>query len=155
MNGKREKLILDIKNSIADLKTENDVLQVSIKMIDSFSDGYNWTGYYMLRGKHLEVGPYIGAETPHTKIELNSGICGAAVSQQKSIVVDDVHADPRFLACSISTKSEIVIPLMDGDNCLGEIDIDSDNPAFFTEDDTIMLEQIAEIVVAKLKSLSD
>lgn len=155
MNKNRKKLIDDIQIAIADLKTKNDVLHVSIKIIDSFSDGYNWTGYYMLHGKHLEVGPYIGAETLHTKIELNSGICGAAVSNQKSIVVDDVNADPRFLACSISTKSEIVIPLMDGDNCLGEIDIDSDKPAFFTEDDKFMLEQIAEIVVAKLKSLSE
>ncbi len=154
MNEKRENLIVEIKQAVANLKTINDVLQVSIKMIDSFSDGYNWTGYYMLHGEHLEVGPYIGAETPHTKIELNSGICGAAVSQQKSIVVDDVHADPRFLACSISTKSEIVIPLMDGDNCLGEIDIDSNKPAFFTKDDKFMLEQIADIVVSKLKSLS-
>lgn len=154
MNSKRKELIRNIKESIADLKTEKDVLQISIEMIDSFSDGYNWTGYYMMHGNHLEVGPYVGPETPHTKIELNSGICGAAVSQQKSIVVDDVHSDPRFLACSITTKSEIVVPLMDGNKCLGEIDIDSNKPAFFTEDDKIMLEQIAEIIVAKIKILT-
>ncbi len=155
MNSKRKQLIIDIQNAIQNLNTENDVLEVSIKLIDNFSDGYNWTGYYMIQGEHLEVGPYVGPETPHTKIELHSGICGAAASQKKSIVVDDVNADPRFLSCSISTKSEIVVPLMDGEKCLGEIDIDSNEPAFFREDDKLMLEQIAEIVVLKLKSISE
>ena len=155
MNSKREQLVADIKNSIQNLTTENEILQVSIELIDSFSDGYHWTGYYMMRGNHLEVGPYVGPETPHTKIELNSGICGAAASSHQSIVVDDVHADPRFLACSISTKSEIVVPLMDGDDCIGEIDIDSNNPAFFTNDDKVMFEKIAEIVVKKLKDVKD
>ena len=150
MNDERKKLIHDIQNAIADLETENDVLQYSIEIIDRFSDGYNWTGYYMIVGDHLEVGPYVGDETPHKKIELNSGICGAAASQHQSIVVDDVNADPRFLACSITTKSEIVVPLMDGENCLGEIDIDSNRPAFFTEEDKLMLEEIAQIVVDKL-----
>ncbi len=152
MNDERKKLIHDIQSAIADLETENDVLQYSIEMIDSFSDGYNWTGYYMIVGDHLEVGPYVGDETPHKKIELNSGICGAAASQHQSIVVDDVNDDPRFLACSITTKSEIVVPLMDGENCLGEIDIDSNRPAFFTEEDKLMLEEIAQIVVGKLKT---
>ncbi len=150
----REKLIADISVAVTDLKTEQEVLEVSINLIDSFSDGYNWTGYYMLVGDHLEVGPYVGPETPHTKIELNAGICGAAVSQRQSIVVDDVNADPRFLACSISTKSEIVVPLMDGEVCIGELDIDSNKPAFFTDDDKQMLEKIATIVVVKLKSIN-
>jgi GAF domain-containing protein len=107
----------------------------------------------MMRGDVLEVGPYVGPETPHTKIELNSGICGAAASSKKSVIVDDVNADPRFLACSITTKSEIVVPLMDGDVCLGEIDIDSNQPAFFTDDDRQMLETIAGKIVQKLKTL--
>lgn len=153
MKENRKQLIHDIESKIAELKSQEEVLQVSIKMIDSFSDGFHWTGYYMMQGDHLEVGPYVGPETPHTKIELNSGICGAAASSHQSIVVDDVNADPRFLACSITTKSEIVVPLMDGDICLGEIDIDSNNPSFFTDDDKEMLEKIAEIVVEKLKEI--
>ncbi|KAA3633753.1 MAG: GAF domain-containing protein, partial [Calditrichaeota bacterium] len=119
MDAKRRELIEKIKNVITPLESEFDVLQKSIELIDSFSDGWHWTGYYMMKDGILEVGPYVGPETPHTKIELNSGICGAAASQKKSIVVDDVNADPRFLACSITTKSEIVVPLMDGDDCLG------------------------------------
>jgi len=150
----RDKLIIDLKEAIADVQSVEEVLKISITMIDDFSDDYNWTGYYMIVGDHLEVGPYVGDETPHKKIELNAGICGAAVSQKQSIIVDDVHADSRFLACSIKTKSEIVVPLMDGDICLGEIDIDSNKPAFFTNDDKSMLEKIAHIVVEKLNLIN-
>lgn len=153
MDAKRRELIDKIKTVIEALNSEEEVLSHSIKLIDSFSNGWHWTGYYMMKDGILEVGPYVGPETPHTKIELNSGICGAAASQKKSIVVDDVNADPRFLACSITTKSEIVVPLMDGDDCLGEIDIDSNNPSFFTHDDKVMLEKIAGLVVVKLKEI--
>lgn len=154
MDPKRIELIEKVKLAISDKYSEEDILKTAIELIDAYSDGYNWTGFYMLREGILEVGPYIGPETPHTKIELNSGICGAAASRKETVLVDDVNADPRFLACSITTKSEIVVPLMDGDNCLGEIDIDSNQPAFFTEDDKLMLEKIAEIVVKRLKENS-
>ncbi len=153
MDERRQKLVADIEEAIANKNTETDVLKVAVELIDAYSDGYNWTGFYMMRGDILEVGPYVGPETPHTKIELNSGICGAAASSKQSVVVDDVNADPRFLACSITTKSEIVVPLMDGDVCLGEIDIDSNRPAFFTDNDREMLEQIAGRIVRKLKTL--
>ena len=153
MEKTRLDLIDKIQEAIADKKSEKAILQAAIELIDGYSEGYHWSGFYMMRGDHLEVGPYIGPETPHTKIELHSGICGAAASEKKSILVDDVHADPRFLACSITTKSEIVVPLMDGNACLGEIDIDSNNPAFFTDEDRLMLESIAAIVVKKLKTI--
>ncbi len=75
---------------------------------------YNWVGFYMLNDKGsepmLELGPFVGTMTPHTKIPLNQGICGAAASTGKTVVVDDVHKDSRYLACSIETKSEIVVP---------------------------------------------
>ena len=150
MDDSRQALITAIESAIADKESEDEVLSAAIGLIDAFSDGYNWTGFYMMRGDILEVGPYVGPETPHTKIELNSGICGAAASQKESIVVDDVNADPRFLACSVTTRSEIVVPLMDGDRCLGEIDIDSNQPSFFGDQDRQMLEKIAEIIVARL-----
>lgn len=154
MDPKRIELIEKIKLAISDKYSEHDILKSTIELIDDFSEGYNWTGFYMLKGNILKVGPYVGPETPHTNIELNTGICGAAASQKQTVVVDDVNADPRFLACSITTKSEIVVPLMDGDSCLGEIDIDSNQPAFFTNDDRLMLEEIAQIVVKRLKESS-
>ena len=77
------------------------------------------------------LGPYLGKPSPHTRIPLNRGICGAAASQKATIIVDDVNSDPRYLACSLETKSEIVVPIMRGADVLGEIDIDSDQPAAF------------------------
>lgn len=151
MEAKRQKLIDDVKKAIARETTEFDVLDAAVRVIDASSDGFNWTGFYMMRDGVLEVGPYIGPVTEHTRIELNTGICGAAATQKQSVIVDDVRSDERFLACSLSTRSEIVVPLMDGDVCLGEIDIDSDKPSFFTTEDREMLEQVAAVVVERLK----
>jgi len=153
MDLKRQQLVYGIKIAISSLKTEKEVLQKAVEFIDAYSPDFNWTGIYMMRSGVLEVGPYIGPETEHTRIELNSGICGAAASQKKSIIVDDVNADERFLACSVNTRSEIVVPLMDGHECLGEIDIDSDKPGNFTDDDRAMLEEIAAVVVERLKQI--
>jgi L-methionine (R)-S-oxide reductase len=87
--------------------------------------------------------------SPHTRIPLNRGICGAAASQQETIIVDDVNSDPRYLACSIETKSEIVVPIMRDGRVFGEIDIDSDRPAAFGADDRQLLEEIARALAGR------
>ena len=92
---------------------------------------------------------YIGKPSPHTRIPIGQGICGAAVQEKKSIIVDDVNSDPRYLACSIETRSEIVVPIMSGNKTFGEIDIDSDLEAIFHAGDQEILEECAS-VLAKL-----
>ncbi len=153
MDPERIKLVEIVATAISELESETEILQAAVGIIDDFSDGYNWTGFYMARNGRLEVGPYLGPETEHTKIDLGDGICGAAAVAKKTITVDDVHADPRFLACSLTTRSEIVVPLMDGEECLGEIDIDSNQPSFFTDEDRTMLETVADVVVTRLKAI--
>ena len=153
MSNKHTELVRQVNTAIEKLTTKDEIHQKSVELIDNFTPDFNWTGFYILKNNILEVGPYIGPETSHTKIELNNGICGAAASQKKSIIVDDVNEDPRFLACSITTRSEIVIPLMDGEICLGEIDIDSNRPNNFTNDDRLMLEGIASHIVERLRKL--
>lgn len=111
---------------------------------------YNWVGIYLLEGDTLVLGPYVGKPTPHTRIPLNAGICGAAASTGKTVMVDDVNADPRYLACSLETRSEIVVPIARDGKVLGEIDIDSDTPAAFTGDDRKLLEAVAAILASKL-----
>ena len=111
---------------------------------------YNWVGVYLLEGEELVLGPFVGKPTPHTRIPLNKGICGAAASSGKTLIVDDVQADPRYLACSLETRSEIVVPIVRAGRVLGEIDIDSDAPAAFTEEDRRLLEAVAEILATKL-----
>jgi len=104
---------------------------------------YTWVGIYLMDGNELALGPFRGNPSPHTRIPLNQGICGAAASQKQTIIVPDVNADPRFLACSLETRSEIVVPIMDGQICLGEIDIDSDQPDAFDDTDRRFLEAVA------------
>ncbi len=111
---------------------------------------YNWVGVYLLENDELVLGPYVGKPTPHTRIPLNKGICGAAASTGRTVIVNDVNADPRYLACSLETRSEIVVPIVRAGHVLGEIDIDSDEPAAFTEEDRKLLEAVAEILAARL-----
>jgi GAF domain-containing protein len=153
MSDNRRQLVDTIRTAIADKHTETDILRTAAQLIDDFSEGYNWTGFYLVRGDVLEVGPYIGPETPHKRIKLHQGICGAAASEKRSIIVDNTNADPRFLACASTTRSEIVVPLMDGDRCLGGIDIDSNQPGFFKSEDREMLEAIARVIVQRLKEV--
>lgn len=112
---------------------------------------YSWVGIYVLEGEELVLGPYLGKPSPHTRIPLNRGICGAAASEKATIIVDDVNSDPRYLACSLETRSEIVVPILLGDVVLGEIDIDSDQPAAFTAADRALLERVAAALAEQMR----
>jgi L-methionine (R)-S-oxide reductase len=110
---------------------------------------YNWTGFYMLDpddSETLALGPFQGAPTEHVRIPVSQGICGAAVAQNDTVIVDDVHSDPRYLACSLGTKSEIVVPIRVNDAVVGEIDIDSHDLGAFSVHDKEFLEKCAAIV---------
>ena len=116
---------------------------------------YNWVGFYMLepgaKPPMLVLEVFIGAMTPHTRIPLNQGICGAAASSGKTIVVDDVSKDPRYLACSLETKSEIVVPVFAHGKVVGELDIDSHFPAAFTREHQELVQHCAMLVGKKLE----
>ena len=89
---------------------------------------YNWVGFYLIDTNDASVlllGPYAGTETPHQRIPLNQGLCGAAASLRKTMVVNDVASDPRYLMGSEHTKSEIVVPVVVGNAVAGELDINS------------------------------
>ncbi len=112
---------------------------------------YNWVGFYLIDRNSgepdiLVLGPFVGAMTPHTRIPLNQGICGAAASSGKTVVVDDVRSDPRYLACSLETQSEIVVPVFVEGKVVGELDIDSHFPAAFGPEDRHLVEHCARVV---------
>ncbi|WP_263358332.1 GAF domain-containing protein [Acidicapsa ligni] len=120
-----------------------------VKAIPSRLPYYSWTGFYMLDPNDpdtLVLGPFVGDSTPHVRIPVTEGICGAAVALGKTVIVDDVNADPRYLSCSIKTKSEIVVPIYVHGRILGEIDIDSHDAAAFTSADRDFLEEAARII---------
>lgn len=110
---------------------------------------YNWTGFYMLDpddADALVLGPYRGAPTEHVRIPVSQGICGAAVAQNGTVIVDDVNSDPRYLACSLEARSEIVVPIRVHGAVTGEIDIDSHDLAAFSPADKEFLEECAVVV---------
>ena len=116
---------------------------------------YDWVGFYLLSRRDpqmLELGEFVGTPTPHTRISLTQGICGAAVSAGETIVVEDVNSDPRYLACSIETKSEIVVPIFVHGRVAGELDIDSHKPAAFGNEDRRVLEECAVLVGRSLEA---
>jgi L-methionine (R)-S-oxide reductase len=129
-----------------------ELMSIMVGRLEERLPHYDWVGFYMIeKGKTgdepmLVLGPYVGTVTPHTRIPLNQGICGAAVTSGRTVVVDDVNSDPRYLACSIATKSEIVVPIRVKGEVVGELDIDSHTPAAFTPDDRQLVEHCARLV---------
>jgi putative methionine-R-sulfoxide reductase with GAF domain len=122
----------------------HSAMDAVVELLKASMPYYDWVGIYSLENDDvLKLGPFRGEPSQHTEIPIGKGICGAAASKKQTIIVDDVNADPRYLACSLKTKSEIVVPIKKGEKVLGEIDIDSDKPAAFGEYDRNFLEMIA------------
>ncbi|MGA9526677.1 MAG: GAF domain-containing protein [Terriglobales bacterium] len=142
---------LNSKAASADEFMKNLTLLLQEKMLK-----YNWVGFYMLepgaQPPVLVLGHFQGAMTPHTRIHLHQGICGAAASSGKTVVVDDVSKDPRYLSCSVETKSEIVVPVFVEGVVVGELDIDSHFPAAFGAPDQELVEYCAQLVGKHLES---
>jgi L-methionine (R)-S-oxide reductase len=135
--------------------TSDELMQGITSLLNEHMLKYNWVGFYMLEpGANppvLVLGHYRGAMTPHTRIPLNQGICGAAASSGKTVVVDDVKKDSRYLACSLETKSEIVVPIFVNGTVAGELDIDSHFPAAFSAEDRALIEYTAQLVGKRLE----
>jgi L-methionine (R)-S-oxide reductase len=140
----------ELVNAIGDAPDGRAAMQAAVEALKAQLPHYTWVGIYVLDGEELVLGPFLGKPSPHARIPLNRGICGAAASQKATIIVDDVNSDPRYLACSLETKSEIVVPIMRGDRVLGEIDIDSDRPAAFGAADRVLLEEVARALAERM-----
>ena len=123
-----------------------------VQWLDKEVSYYNWTGFYFMNDEkqQLEIGPYVGAYTDHTVIPYGRGICGQVAVSGKTFEVPDVHAQDNYLACSLATKSEIVVPIYKGGNLIGQIDIDSHELDPFTQEDHDLLEAVANFVAQRL-----
>ncbi|MCR4374848.1 MAG: GAF domain-containing protein [Acidobacteria bacterium] len=146
-------LLADIQRAIAAAPDGHEAMVETVALLRARLPHYTWAGIYVLEGDELVLGPYLGKPSPHTRIPLGRGICGAAAAERATIVVDDVHSDPRYLACSIETRSEIVVPIMTAganSRVLGELDIDSDRPAAFGQSDRDLLEAVAALLAPRL-----
>lgn len=139
-----------ILSAIASEPDGSRALERAVAEIKRSLPDYTWVGVYLRRGDELVLGPFLGKPSPHTRIPVGQGICGAAAAEKQTIVVDDVSADERYLACSLETRSEIVVPIMRGGTVLGEIDIDSDRAAAFGPRDRALIEAVARALADRL-----
>ena len=151
MTEKHTTALHAITSAIASAADAGKAMQSTVELLSRHLPDYTWAGIYLLDGNELCLGPFVGKPSPHTRIPLGRGICGAAAAEKATIIVDDVNADPRYLACSIETKSEIVVPIMLDGDVLGELDIDSDRRAAFGEADRELLERVAALLAPKLQ----
>jgi len=127
----------------------DEVLRQTVEVLHDRFEHYSWVGIYFVEGDDLVLGPWKGpSATGHVRIPIGEGVCGAAAASGVTEIVDDVNADPRYLACFPSTRSEIVVPVLYEGTVVAEIDVDSDAPAAFGEADRAFLERVATAISA-------
>jgi L-methionine (R)-S-oxide reductase len=115
---------------------------------------WSWVGIYVLKGETLLLGPFVGPETAHTRIPVGVGVCGTAVFLNDNLVIRDVRQVDNYLACSPSTRSEIVVLIRDKGEIVGQFDVDSEQVGAFGPDDEILLEDLAVMAGPRCRKLA-
>ena len=128
-------------------------MQAAMELIHDRHDLYDWIGVYVLRGEVLQLGPYAGEPTEHTSIPVGRGVCGTAVAEKQNQIVHDVRQIDNYIACSPHVRSEIVVLIRDGDDILGQIDVDSDTVGAFAEEDEFFLTELADLIAPLVEQL--
>ena len=145
--------ILDrVTSIISTNKSRNEKLQQISELLDKEVDVFDWTGFYIsseTEEEMLELGPYVGEETDHTKIPYGTGICGQAAETFDTFVIQDVTKSDNYLACSADVKSEIVVPIMKNGEFVAELDIDSHKKDAITPE----LRDLCESICKKLEAI--
>ena len=135
-------LIEDESNMIAILSNVSALLNDSIDQI-------NWIGFYLIEDNELILGPFQG-HPACVHIAIGKGVCGTAVAQDKTQLVEDVNAFPGHIACDANSKSEIVVPIHKDNNVIGVLDIDAPITNRFNNEDKQGLEAIVKIIEQQL-----
>ncbi len=143
-------LFSKLENSLNELPWDSSQRTISSAVVRWLREKvpyYNWVGIYWVKGGDLVLGPWSGpTATQHVHIPQGTGICGLSANEGKTVIVPDVRAEPGYLACFINTRSEIVIPVMKGEEIIGVLDIDSDEVDPFNAED----QEFLEMIVARL-----
>lgn len=130
--------------------TRDDLARIAVEAIPKALPQAGWTGVYWLEGDTLVLGPFVGPPTEHTRIPVGTGVCGTAVAEDRDQVVTDVRERPNYLACSLSTRSEIVVLVRAGGKVVGQLDLDSDRVAAFGPEEHRFLSAVAEALGSRL-----
>ena len=145
--GKEEKYELLFKQIAAVTDAESDMIANMANIAAMIHQTFNfwWTGFYRVVGEELVLGPFQGP-LACSRIAFGRGVCGTAWREQTTQIVPDVEQFPGHIACSSLSRSEIVVPVWDGNKIVAVLDIDSEQLATFDEMDQIWLERIVELL---------
>lgn len=124
----------------------SELLAEAVRRIEAAADRFDWVGVYLLEDGELVLGPYVGAATDHVRIPVGRGVCGTAVAEDRDINVPDVREIENYIACSVGTRSELVVLIREPESgrVLGQLDLDSDRVAAFTDADERELRVVAD-----------
>ena len=151
--GLREDLRSEVEDLVASDAPDDEVLNEVVRKVHEAHPSWDWSGIYLLVKDTLILGPRT-APADHSRIGIGEGVCGTAVSEDSNQIVEDVRQVENYLACSIHTRSELVVLIRDSGKIVGEFDIDSDTVGAFTHEDETLLEEMAALISGRVASLA-
>ncbi len=143
--AERYALLVEQVASLLQGETDSVARMANVAAMIHQTFGFWWTGFYRVVGEELVLGPFQGP-LACMRIRYGRGVCGTAWKERRTVIVEDVEQFPGHIACSSASRSEIVVPLMRGDEVVAVLDIDSEKLATFDEEDRHWLEQIVSLV---------
>lgn len=149
----REDLRAEVEALVASEAPDEEVLYEVVRRVHEAHPLWDWSGIYVLAGDTLVLGPAT-APADHSRIAIGEGVCGTAVAEDRNQLVEDVREVENYLACSIHTRSELVVLIREGDKIVGQFDIDSDTVGAFTDEDERLLDELAGLVAPRVASLA-
>lgn len=155
--GQAEALLAEIGAATEAATEREDACTAAMRLVAERLPHYDWVGVYALQGGMLHLGPYVGAATEHTIIPVGRGVCGTAITQEKNQIVADVRTLDNYLACSVETRSEIVVLIRDPGTgqILGQIDADGHEVGAFDDTDEALLEKTAALLAARWEPVEE
>ena len=151
---RRAEILGRVGRAVASDAADEAVLEEVVWLLRDGMPSWDWVGVYLLNGDTLEIGPHAGAYPEHDRIRVGDGVCGTAVVENRNQVVPDVRERDNYLACSLKTRSEIVVLIREGERIVGQFDVDSDEVGAFGAEDEALLEEISRLVALRCGALS-
>ena len=144
-----DEIVTRIEQKVTSTASRDESLRYAVQVLKEERTHYNWVGIYLVDHDTLVLHNYIGKPTEHTRIPIGTGVCGAAVAQGANQIVGDVTKLDNYLACSVETRSEIVVLIRKRDEIVGQIDIDSDLENAFNQKDELLLNRVADLLATR------
>jgi L-methionine (R)-S-oxide reductase len=150
----RKDLRAEVQALVASEAPDEEVLDEVVRRVHEAHPSWDWSGIYLLAGDTLVLGPATTAPADHSRIAIGEGVCGTAVSEDRNQLVEDVREVENYLACSIHTRSELVVLIRENGKIVGQFDIDSDTVGAFSGKDEALLEELAALISPRVASLA-